>query len=292
MSFNLYGVLIALGILAAVLYMAYESKRLKLPKDLAIDLALWAVPLAVVFSRLYYVAFSWPMYQKDPLSILRIWEGGLAIYGGVIGGAIGVYLYSQRKKQPFWQLADLVAPGLLLGQAIGRWGNFFNGEAYGTLVTNPAMQFFPVAVFADGAWHLATFFYESVWNLLGVGFLVLCRKRLYQKGHGLVFFWYLVWYGLGRMVIEGLRTDSLMLGSLRVSQGVSVLLIALGGLMMLWRLKRGAWRLCLLVPGLALLVLSALGQAGFKWPGFGLMALFAISLLPLTVIKRPKADGA
>ncbi len=124
MQFNLYGLAIALGVGAAIFYMLKVEQEQSLPKDTGIDLALYAVPLAVVVSRLYYVAFTWDRYKDDLISILRIWEGGVAIYGGIIGGALGVWLLSWRKRLPFLALADLVAPGLLIGQAIGRWGNF------------------------------------------------------------------------------------------------------------------------------------------------------------------------
>ena len=234
---NLYGLLIALGILAAVLYMTWEARRLKLPADLPMDIALWAVPLAVVFSRLYYVAFTWERYRHDFISIFKVWEGGLAIYGGVIGGALGVYALSRYKKLPFLQLLDLVAPGLILGQAIGRWGNFFNGEAFGEAITNPAWQFFPAAVFVEGQWHMATFFYESAFNLLGFFVLLRLRNWSYRRGHGFLLQWYFIWYGLVRLVIEGLRTDSLMWGGVRVSQALSALLALASGLVMLYRLR-------------------------------------------------------
>ncbi len=263
MQFNLYGLAIALGVGAAIFYMLKVEQEQGLPKDTGIDLALYAVPLAVVVSRLYYVAFTWDRYKDDLISILRIWEGGVAIYGGIIGGALGVWLLSWRKRLPFLALADLVAPGLLIGQAIGRWGNFFNGEAYGYLVENPALQFFPVAVFADGAWHMATFFYESLWNLAGFFFLHMNRKRILNRGKGLLFAWYLVWYGLGRMVIEGLRTDSLMLGSLRVSQGLSVVLVLAAGLFMVWRMNGRRGVLVLPLLAVAAAVVSLLGL----WPG-------------------------
>ncbi len=263
MQFNLYGLAIALGVGAAIFYMLKVEQEQGLPKDTGIDLALYAVPLAVVVSRLYYVAFTWDRYKDDLISILRVWEGGVAIYGGIIGGALGVWLLSRRKRLPFLALADLVAPGLLIGQAIGRWGNFFNGEAYGYLVENPALQFFPVAVFADGAWHMATFFYESLWNLAGFFFLHMNRKRILNRGKGLLFAWYLVWYGLGRMVIEGLRTDSLMLGSLRVSQGLSVVLVLAAGLFMVWRMKGRRAVLVLPLLAVAAAMVSLLGL----WPG-------------------------
>lgn len=239
MQVNLYGLMIALGVAAAIFYITRQEQAQGLPKDTGVDMALYAVPLAVVASRLYYVAFTWDSYKDDLTRILRVWEGGLAIYGAIIGGAIGVWLVSRRKKLPFWALADLVAPGLILGQAIGRWGNFFNGEAYGYQVTDPALQFFPIAVFVDGAWHMATFFYESVWNLMGFVFLHLNRKRFLKSGRGVMFAWYLIWYGLGRAVIEGWRTDSLMWGTWRVSQVLSVLLVLAAGFWLMWRRKRG-----------------------------------------------------
>ncbi|MGI6696713.1 MAG: prolipoprotein diacylglyceryl transferase [Christensenellales bacterium] len=239
MQVNLYGLMIALGVAAAIFYITRQEQAQGLPKDTGVDMALYAVPLAVVASRLYYVAFTWDSYKDDLTRILRVWEGGLAIYGAIIGGAIGVWLVSRRKKLPFWALADLVAPGLILGQAIGRWGNFYNGEAYGYQVTDPALQFFPIAVFVDGAWHMATFFYESVWNLMGFVFLHLNRKRFLKSGRGVMFAWYLIWYGLGRAVIEGWRTDSLMWGTWRVSQVLSVLLVLAAGFWLMWRRKRG-----------------------------------------------------
>lgn len=237
MTINLYGILIALGVAAAVLYMSREAKRLSLPDETAVDMALWSVPIAVLFSRLYYVAFTWERYRHDFISIFKVWEGGLAIYGGVIGGALGVYALSRYKKLPFLQLLDLVAPGLILGQAIGRWGNFFNGEAFGEAITNPAWQFFPAAVFVEGQWHMATFFYESAFNLLGFFVLLRLRKWSYRRGHGFLLQWYFIWYGLVRLVIEGLRTDSLMWGGVRVSQALSALLAVASGLVMLYRLR-------------------------------------------------------
>ncbi len=278
MRFNLYGLAIAAGILAAVLYMRREAPRISLPRDIALDVALWAVPLAVVFSRLYYVAFTWDRYKGDLLSILRVWEGGLAIYGGVIGGALGVLALAKARKIPFPQLADLVAPGLLLAQAIGRWGNFFNSEAYGTLVLNPDLQFFPVAVYADGGWHLAAFFYESVWNLTGFAFLLRFRKTCYKAGWGYVFAAYLIWYGLGRMVIEGIRTDSLMWGSLRVSQVLSAAAIAIAGIIV--QMKRRMTPMLHVPLCMAILCFAAfaIGRAWALLPAYILMTVYGVGL--------------
>ena len=219
---SVYGLLIAVAMAVSVFLCTRREKELGLPKDLTYNLALWVIPAGVIGARLYYVAFRWDMYRDNLLSILSVWEGGLAIYGGVIGGALAVLGYSRLKKVPFGKLADMIAPGLVLSQAIGRWGNFFNGEAYGRLIENPALQWFPLAVYVDGAWHMATFFYESLWDFLGFWLLWLNRKR--TSGSGNLFLLYLIWYGLGRAIIEGLRTDSLMLGPVRVSQALSVLL--------------------------------------------------------------------
>ena len=219
---SVYGLLIACGMALSVFLCSRQEKRLGLPKDLTYDLALWVIPAGVIGARLYYVAFQWDMYRNNPLSILYIWEGGLAIYGGVIGGALAVFAFSKIKKAPFGKLADMIAPALILSQAIGRWGNFFNGEAYGRLIENPALQWFPLAVNVGGEWHMATFFYESVWDFIGFWVLWLNRKKTTADGN--LFLLYLFWYGLGRAFIEALRTDSLMLGPLRVSQVLSILL--------------------------------------------------------------------
>ena len=219
---SVYGLLIACGMALSVFLCSRQEKCLGLPKDLTYDLALWVIPAGVIGARLYYVAFQWDMYRNNPLSILYIWEGGLAIYGGVVGGVLAVFAFSKIKKAPFGKLADMIAPALILSQAIGRWGNFFNGEAYGRLIENPALQWFPLAVNVGGEWHMATFFYESVWDFIGFWVLWLNRKKTTASGN--LFLLYLVWYGLGRAFIEGLRTDSLMLGPLRVSQVLSVLL--------------------------------------------------------------------
>ena len=230
---SVYGLLIAAAMAVSVWLCTKREKELGLPKDLTYDLALWVIPAGVIGARLYYVAFRWDVYRADPLSIFYLWEGGLAIYGGVIGGALAVLAYSRIKKVPFGKLADMIAPGLILSQAIGRWGNFFNGEAYGRLIENPALQRFPIAVFVENEWHMATFFYESAWDILG--FLLLWLNRNRTKASGNLFLLYLFWYGLGRTVIEGLRTDSLMLGPVRVSQALSAALFVGAGIALLCR---------------------------------------------------------
>ena len=202
--------------------------------EMLIDLMLLALPMAIVFARLYYVIFEWERYAGDFMKIIAIWEGGLAIYGGVIGALLAALIFSKWKKVPFGDILDIGAPGLILGQAIGRWGNFVNQEAFGNVITNPSMQWFPYGVYIErlGEWHQATFFYESAWNLIVLAVLLWYWKRAKHKGN--VFVMYLVMYGIGRFFIEGLRTDSLWLvpGVIRVSQLLSAVLV-IGGIIYL-----------------------------------------------------------
>ncbi len=234
----MYALLICSAILIGVWLCGRNTARLSLPKDTGLDVALWGVPAALIGARLYYCVFRWADYAGDPLSVFRVWEGGLAIYGGVIGGLLGVFALSRRRKVSFWALVDMTIPSLLLGQAIGRWGNFFNQEAYGNPVLSPALQFFPLAVLVNGSWYQATFFYESMWDLLGFLILWGTRKR-WRKGDGLPL--YMIVYGLGRVWIEGLRSDSLYIPgtSVRISQLLSLLMVLAGAVYFLVRkLKR------------------------------------------------------
>lgn len=255
---NLYGLTIAFAILMGTLLCIREEKHRNLPKDLGIDIILFAVPLAVIFSRIYYVIFAWNQFRFEPIRALYIWEGGLAIYGGVIGGVLGLWLLSKRRKIPMLTLTDVAVPSLLLGQAIGRWGNFFNREAHGQLVSNASLRFFPVAVQINDSWFYATFFYESMWNLLGFVFLYANRRKMRETHpRGDLTLWYFAWYGLGRMTIEMLRTDSLMLGSMRVSQGLSILLFAVAMVLLSRRRKIGHKVYFLLAIGLLTTIYAA-----------------------------------
>lgn len=234
-----YSVLIVTGILLAVWLASREEVRLGLPKDTSVDLALVAVPCGIVGARLYYVAMRWEVFAANPISILYVWQGGLAIYGGVLGGALGLWVYTRHKKLSFATVADLIAPGLLLAQAIGRWGNYFNSEAYGPELLDARLQFFPIGVLIPAesgyVWHAATFFYESIWNFCGFCFLWGIRRK--QRERGNVFAWYGVIYGSGRFIIEQLRQDSLYLGPVRVSQVVSLLLCAAAALLLVRRVR-------------------------------------------------------
>ena len=223
-----YGIIIALGFLLAVIYMMRRAPVFGLTQDDVLDEVLWAVPIGVICARLYYCIFYWELYADNPISILYIWEGGLAIYGGVIGGAITILAVSRVKKIPTGVMLDVAAMGVLIGQIFGRWGNFMNREAHGTVTDS----FFKMGlVDASGAvtYYHPTFLYESVWNL--VGFLALHFLTKKRKFDGQIFLSYLTWYGLGRVWIEGLRTDSLYLFStgIRVSQLVAALCVVFAG---------------------------------------------------------------
>ena len=214
---HLYGLVIALGLMLAAVYGMRRSKEFGLTEDNILDGVLWITPFAIVCARAYYVAFTWEHYSRNPISVLYIWEGGLAIYGGVLGALV----------------VDLVLLGFLIGQSMGRWGNFFNREAFGA----PTDSFFRMGLYntTTGAWEYyhPTFLYESVWNLIGLGLLhVLSKKRRYD---GQIALGYAAWYGLGRAFIEGLRMDSLYWGPFRVSQVLAALscLAAVG--ILLWQ---------------------------------------------------------
>lgn len=229
-----YAIMIVTGMILAMWIASFLLKKKGYKPDIIIDFALAVLPLAIIFARLYYVVFSLEKYSTF-FEVIDIRSGGLAIYGGVIGGALGVLLVSKIKKfkfKNFLDVIDAIAPGLILAQAIGRWGNFFNQEAYGNPVTDPKMQFFPYAVFIDkeGSYFQATFFYESFFNLLGCVFLIVLALRLAGNYKGIIACLYFVWYGLARVYIEGLRSDSLYIGNsgIRVSQLLSAILIILG----------------------------------------------------------------
>ena len=265
LTFHWYGVIIAVGMALAVALACAREKCLGLPRDTALDLALVGIPAAIVCARLYYVAFSWREYAANPIQALYIWQGGMAIYGGIIGGVLAGYLYARHKHLPFLRLADLAAPSIALGQAIGRWGNFINQEAYGAVATRPWQQRFPISVFirADGQWHFATFFYESAWCFIIVGALLIGeRKRIFRRD-GEIFRAYVFLYALERALVEGLRADSLYLGPFRVSQLLSLaalLACAVIALKDVRNRRAPAITLALCVAMAALLL------AGHPWP--------------------------
>lgn len=234
---NFYGILIAVGLMLAVFYAWKRANEFGIKEDALTDGVLWVVPFAILCARLYYCAFKWNEegYAQDPLSILYIWKGGLAIYGGVIGAAVGTIIHCLIKKIKIPALLDMVALGFLIGQALGRWGNFFNREAYGA-ETNFFLRM-GLELTADRQavnevrYYHPTFFYESVWNAAGFVLLHFLSKR--RKYDGQIALGYVVWYGLGRAFVEGLRTDSLYWGPFRVSQMLAALSCFAAGVVLL-----------------------------------------------------------
>mgnify|MGYP004519076811 FL=1 len=226
-TFHWYGIIIAAGFLLAIFYAMKRCKQFGLTEDNIIDLLIFTVPLAIVGARAYYVIFSWSDYKDNPINVFKIWEGGLAIYGGVIGAVTGLIIFSKVKHIKIGPAADIGSLGLLIGQSIGRWGNFVNREAYGAK-TNVPWRMGLTNEWGTFYYH-PCFLYESLWNALGLLILHFYSKK--RKFDGEVFFLYIAWYGLGRLFIEGLRTDSLYLfgSNLRVSQLVALLSI-IGGL--------------------------------------------------------------
>ncbi len=211
-----YGIIIALGLLLAVCYAWKRCSQFGIKEDDLTDGVLWIVPVAVICARLYYCVFKWEDYASDPISILYINKGGLAIYGGVIGAALGMVLHCRIKKIKLPALLDLVALGFLIGQCLGRWGNFFNREAFGSETDFFLKMGLLNVTTGKFEYHHPAFLYESVWNLVGfVGLHFFSKRRKYD---GQIALGYVAWYGLGRAIIEGLRTDSLYWGAFRVSQ--------------------------------------------------------------------------
>lgn len=224
-----YGIAVAMGMLAGVWLTQKRAQEQGFHEDVIFDIAIWAIPFGVLGARIYYVLFNWDYYGKDLMRILQFREGGLAIHGGIIVGFVVGYLVCEKKEIPFWKMADIAAPGFILGQAIGRWGNYFNQEAHGG-PTN-----LPWAIMVKGELVHPTFLYESIWNLMVMFYLIRYSSK--KKSDGEVFFLYLILYSIGRFFIEGLRTDSLMIGPFRTAQLISILMI-LGGIVAIKVMRR------------------------------------------------------
>lgn len=226
-----YGIIIATGIFAAIFLSTREAEKRGIEGDHIVDMALWAIPLAFIGARLYYVLFELGYYLEHPSQIIAIWNGGIAIYGGLIAGGLTVYWYTKKKGIPIWLMLDILAPNVLLAQAMGRWGNFMNQEAHGGEVTRSFLEnlFLPDFIInqmeINGVYYHPTFLYESLWSLLGFILIVVLRNKKHLLRQGEVALSYVLWYSFGRFFIEGLRTDSLWLFDfIRISQALSLLL--------------------------------------------------------------------
>lgn len=231
-----YGLIITLGIILAFSYTAYRAKREGISFDDVLDITIFTVIFGIIGARLYYVLTSLDKYNSF-YDVIAVWEGGLAIYGGIIAGGLTVFLVCKHKKIKFMKMFDATAPGVMIGQILGRWGNFFNGEAYGEEVAEGSIFYFIrmglIPNIESGSkmhYFHPTFLYESVWNL--IGFIIINALYKKKKFDGQIFYMYIAWYGFGRMLIEGLRTDSLYVGVFRISQVVGFLCFVIGTLML------------------------------------------------------------
>ncbi|MGO2870826.1 MAG: prolipoprotein diacylglyceryl transferase [Staphylococcus equorum] len=238
-SVRWYGIIIAVGILLGYFIAQEGVKRIGFDTDTLVDIIFWSAIFGFIMARLYFVVFQWPYYIQNPIEIPMIWNGGIAIHGGLIGGFVtGIIICKQKNINPF-QIGDVIAPSMILGQGIGRWGNFMNHEAHGGPVSRTFLEnlhipdFIINNMYINGKYYQPTFLYESIWDILGFVILILLRKHLRI---GDTFCLYLIWYSIGRFFVEGMRTDSLMLTSdIRVAQLMSIILIIVGIVIMIIR---------------------------------------------------------
>ena len=246
-DFNIewYSVLIVVGAILALIMIIKEAKRYGYPSDFVFNVCFWSIIVGIIGARLYYVVFNLDLYTNF-WDIFKIWEGGLAIHGGIIFGAITCYLYCKKYRVRTVRMLDFIAPALLFAQAIGRWGNFFNGEAHGAVTSLESLQnlhipeFIIDGMYIGGAHYQPTFLYESLWCLLGVIILLIVRRlKVTKVGQPTAL--YLMWYGLGRFFIETMRTDSLMLGGFKVAQIVSVIMILIGLIVIMITGRKGRY---------------------------------------------------
>ncbi len=240
-----YALIIVSGIVLAVWLSSREAVRVGMKADDVTDFMLWGLPLSIIGARLYYVLFDLPQYIADPIQIFNIRAGGLAIYGGLIAGGITLYFFTKYHFISLWTFLDIAAPSVLLAQAIGRWGNFMNHEAFGPNTTRGFLEslhlpnFIIDNMYIDGIYRQPTFLYESAWSILGVIILLVLRKRPHLLKQGEVALGYVAWYSFGRFFIEGMRTDSLyLMSTIRVSQLLSVILFIGAIALMVWRRKK------------------------------------------------------
>jgi len=237
-----YGIIIALAMLIGISLATKEAQKLGLEEDTMVDMALWAIPIGFIGARLYYVLFKWDYYIQNPSEIIAIWNGGIAIYGGLIAGGLAVYWFARRKKMTLTLLLDILAPSVLLAQSIGRWGNFINQEAHGGAVSRQFLETLYLPEFIieqmniNGTYYHPTFLYESLWSLLGFILLIILRNQKGLLRRGEVALSYVIWYSFGRFFIEGMRTDSLWIGDImRVSQMLSLVLFISAIILLVYR---------------------------------------------------------
>lgn len=234
-----YSIFIFIAILAAYFIISKEAKKKGIDKEFITNLTFYVVVFGIIGARIYYCLFNLDYYLSNPLEILKIWNGGLAIHGGILFGGIFTILYIKKHHLELLKTLDIIVVGVILAQAIGRWGNFFNSEAYGGITTLKALQnmhlptFIINGMYISGKYRQPTFLYESLWDLIGFIILLIFRRREYTKV-GQITGLYFMWYSVGRFIIESMRSDSLMLGTVKIAQIVSILLFVLGILLFIY----------------------------------------------------------
>ncbi len=241
-----YTIFILLAFALVCLFIFKEGKKFNLGKDFLFNMAFWTLIFGIIGARIYYVIFNWSYYGSNVNEIWKIWEGGLAIHGGLIAGALTIFIYTKKYHVNTFLVYDIVAVPLLLGQAIGRWGNFFNSEAHGAATTFATLKNLKIPDFIingmqiDGIYYQPTFLYESLWCILGFIILLIVRRFKYIK-IGQLSCLYIMWYSVGRLFIEASRTDSLMFGGFKMAQLVSILLFVIGLIIFVILLKKGKY---------------------------------------------------
>lgn len=239
-----YSIFLFLGMLSASIVIYKEFKKQNVDEDFFVNLAFNVIVFGIIGARLYYVLFNLDYYLSNPLEIFMVWNGGLAIHGGIFAALIFTMIYCKKHKVYTRKILDMLVVGLILGQAIGRWGNFFNGEAYGAITTAESLakvgipQFVIDGMYIMGSYRQPTFFYESIWCLFGFLAMIIIRKYKYLRKGQLTGF-YLIWYGIERFIVEALRVDSLMLGPIKIAQIVSILFIFIGLILIIFYRKKG-----------------------------------------------------
>lgn len=239
-----YSIILFLGFFVGGFLALQEAKKWDISEDFMINLFFYIIVFGLIGARLYYVLFNLDYYFSNPVSIFKVWEGGLAIHGGLIMGLLVVIIYSKKYKINTLRLLDIIVVSLIIGQAIGRWGNFMNGEAHGVATTLDHLKSLHLPEFIingmniDGTYYIPTFLYESIFSFIGFIILLIFRRMKYTK-IGQTTSLYLIWYGIERLIVEGMRTDSLMLGNFKMAQIVSIIMIVIGIIMFI-KLRKGS----------------------------------------------------
>ena len=245
-SIHWYSIFLLIAFFTAAFFAINEAKRFGIPKDFIFNLIFWTLIFGLIGARLYYVLFNLDSYLTNPIEIIKSWNGGLAIHGGIIAGIITIFIYSKKYQVSTIKLLDILAPSLIIAQAIGRWGNFFNSEAHGaaTTITHLQSLFIPDFIVngmnIGGVYYHPTFLYESLWCVVGFIILLIIRRAKHLK-NGQIVSIYLIWYGIGRFIIEGMRTDSLVFGGLKVAQLISIIMIIVGAIALAILNKKGKY---------------------------------------------------